>query len=280
MRALDLASYRRRLGAVLSVGVASVMASCNGTPSSGASGGGGVAEESRAPSRFVSFRGPVLTLDAVERPTAPHVAVGSTLSADLLTSSDPGIVSIDSAGNLVGHRNGTAIVRSQSGSSLTVTVDAVASLRLVPEHLELRGGEHAVVHAWAEDHEVATRALHWETTNPNIAVIAAATVYAGYTPGDATLTARSGSATATLAVSVRPAAFTLRVRALGSSLKRGEIGRVAVEAPAGLPIEWSSSNSKVLEPLRDGTYYARSRGTADACAAGGGQTSCARIRVR
>jgi hypothetical protein len=206
--------------------------------------------------------------------------VGSTVSAELLTSSDPSIVSIDRAGNLVAHRNGSAIVRSQSGSSLTVTVDAVASLRLVPEHLELRGGEHAAVHAWAEDHEVAPRALHWETTNPNIAVVAAATVYAGYTPGDVTLTARSGSATATLKIRVRPASFSLRLRPFGSSLKRGEISRVAVEAPAGLPIKWSSSNPAVLESLKDGAYYARSRGTADACAAGGGQTSCARIRVR
>jgi hypothetical protein len=145
-------------------------------------------------------------------------------------------------------------------------VDAVASIRVVPEQLDLSSGQHSNVHVWAGDHEVATQALRWEMANPNIAVASGTTVYAGYTPGESTLTARVGEATATVKVRVRPANFALRVRSPASSLKRGEIGRVVAEVPAGLAVEWSSSNKKVLEALRDGTYYARSRGVADACA--------------
>lgn len=229
---------------------------------------------------FVAFWVPTFIIDELEKPTVPPVAVGSSVSGDLLTSSDPGVVGIDVSGNLIGHRNGTATIRSRSGSTLTVTVDAVAAIRIVPDQLELPSGQHSIVHVWAGSHEVATESLHWEMLNPNIAVASGTTVYAGHTPGEATLTARVGTATATLKVKVRPANFALRVRPLGSALKRGEIGRVAVEVPAGLAVEWTSSNRKVLEPLRDGTYYARSRGVANACAAAAGQTACARISVR
>ena len=74
-----MALDRWQFGAVLSVGVASLMAACNGAPSSVATGDGGVAGGLRASDRFVSFREAALTLDAVERPTAPPLAVGSTL---------------------------------------------------------------------------------------------------------------------------------------------------------------------------------------------------------
>jgi hypothetical protein len=229
---------------------------------------------------FVAFRESSLVIVELERAVVPPVAVGTSLSGDLLSTSDPAVATIDGAGDLVGHRNGTATIRSRSGSMLAVTVDAVATIRIVPDRLDLASGQHSTVHVWAGDHEVASRSLHWEMLNPSIAVATGTTVYAGSTPGEATLTARVGAATATLKVSVRPANFVLRLRPFGSSLNRGEIGRVAVDAPQGFAVEWTSSNKKVLEPMRDGTYYPRGRGIANACATAAGQTACAQIKVR
>lgn len=270
-------NWRRSLAAL---GMVSLAGACNSSPPPGEPPGAVEVVTSPSMQRFVAFRQSALTLEALETPTVPPVTVGSTVSADLLTTSDSGVVGIDAAGNLIGHRNGTATIRSQSGSLLAVTVDAVASIRLEPEHLVLAAGQQTTVHVWAGDHEIAAGALRWDTTNPNTSVASGTTVYAGYIPGEATLTARSGAATATLQVRVRPARFTLRVRPAGTNLKRGDLTRLAVNTPPGLGIEWSSSNSQVLEPLRDGAYHARARGTADACATAGGQTSCARIQVR
>jgi hypothetical protein len=264
----------------VTVGAMALAGACNSSPPSGSDVGGVEARAPPASQRFVAFRQPAFTMEALETAIAPPVAIGSTVAGDLLASSDSTVVSIDGAGNLVAHRNGTAVVRSRSGSTLIVTVDAVASIRIVPDHLELAAGEQAVVHARTDEHEIAAEALHWETTSPNTAVASGTTVHAGHTAGEATLTARSGLATAALRVTVRPAVFSIRARASASVLKRGEIVHVAAEVPAGVAVSWSSSNSRVLELLRDGTYHAGSRGIAEACAAGGGQISCARIRVR
>jgi hypothetical protein len=198
----------------------------------------------------------------------------------LLTSSAPNVVSIDSGGYLVAHQNGEALVRSNSGAVLRVTVHAANKLQLIPAELELISGGKAPVKVLADGREVDPSAYRWETTAPNTAVGSGSQVHAGLTAGGATLTVRLGNVVATLPVTVRPAQFALRVRATNSAVSVGAIERVSVDAPLGVPIEWTSSNTRILQALRDGVYYANARGVADACAVAGGQASCTRITVR
>src|SRR5882672_11627395 len=151
------------------------------------------AESSQAVRPFVAFRRPTLILESLETAVVPPVAVGSTLRGDLLSSSDPQVVSIDASGNLTGHKNGTAIVRAYMGGTLQVIVNAIGVLQVVPGHLELVPGGMATVRIMGDGRELPTASYRWETTNPNTAMTSGSTVYAGYTSGTATLTVRSGN---------------------------------------------------------------------------------------
>jgi hypothetical protein len=160
------------------------------------------AESSQGIRRFVAFREPTVRIASLETPMAPPVAVGSTLAGDLLSSSDPDVVSIDASGNLIAHKNGSTVVRTNSGATLRVIVNAIAVLQVAPDHLEMVGGRTASVRIVGDGSELPAGSYHWETTNPNTAMASASTVHAGYTPGTATLTVRSGNATSTLKVVV------------------------------------------------------------------------------
>jgi len=178
------------------------------------------AESSRDLRRFVVFRQPTLVLESIETPIPPPVTVGSTLAGDLLSSSEPSIVSVDSFGNLIGHKNGTAIVRGSAGAVLQVVVNAVGLLRVVPGHVELLPGGRASLEITGDGRELPAGSYRWDTTSPNTAVASGSTVYAGSTPGTATLTLRSGDATSTLTVTVRAPTLERRLERLRNDTEK------------------------------------------------------------
>src|SRR5438128_12309317 len=67
------------------------------------------------PSRFVAFRQQSIVIGRLEEPVRPPYAVGSSPSQDLVRSSDPAIVIVDPAGNLIAHRNGEATIQAAGG---------------------------------------------------------------------------------------------------------------------------------------------------------------------
>ncbi len=161
------------------------------------------AESSQSVRRFVAFRESTFSVVSLEAPITPPIAVGSTLAADLLWSSDPSVVTIDAAGNLIAHKNGTALVRTSTGATLEVIVNAVTVLQIVPNNLDLFPGSTTTVRVIGDGRELPITSYQWRTTSPSTAMASGATVYAGFTPGSATLTVRSGNATSTLTVAVR-----------------------------------------------------------------------------
>jgi len=183
-------------GAVLAVGLVTgavvlVVVGCDRPQSNPTEQAVASAESSQGIRRFVAFRESELTIASLETSIAPPVAVGSTLAGDLLSSSDPSVVSVDVSGNLIAHKNGVALVRTNAGATLQVIVNVITALRVVPDHLELVPGGKAAVRIIGEGRELAMASYRWETTNPNIAMASDSTVYAGYTSGTATLTVRS-----------------------------------------------------------------------------------------
>ncbi len=243
-------------------------------------GGERPAEASQQIRRYVAFRQSAYTINRLETSTVPPVAVGSTLSADLLSSSDSSIVSIDAAGNLVAHKNGEAIVRGAGGASLHVLVNAVQALRVLPDLIEIAPGERAAVRLLGDGRELSSGAYTWETTDPNIAAGFGSSVQAGDRPGQALLTVRSGSSQATVNVTVRAGRHApLRFMGTAPTMKVGRVEQLRAQGPPGVPLVWSSTKTTVLEPLRDGLFYARAAGTADACVEAQGRRSCRSIRV-
>lgn len=238
------------------------------------------AESSQAVQRFVAFRQPAFVLVSIGTPTEPPIAVGSTLAADLLSSSNPEIVSVDGAGYLIANMNGTAIIRGSLGATLQVVVNAVKNLKVAPDRLELLAGTRTTVGITGDGQVLDAGNIRWETTAPNTAAASGPTVYAGYTTGTATLTARSGSAFATLSVVVREPDAPLRLSGRDDALKLGSVERFVANVPSGAPLEWTSSNPVVLEAMRDGAFYARRRGSSQICARSGTRHACKRVAVR
>lgn len=230
---------------------------------------------------FVTFRQDAMHVETLEVPTAVPVTVGSSPSAQLLSSSDPAIASVDSGGNVVAHRNGEVTIRASTGGTLRVIVNAVASLQIVPPRLDLAPASQATVRVLGDDgRELAEKALHWETTSPNVGAASGTTVRSGLQAGSATLTVRSGAAHADLALVVTvPQRTTLRISAIANKLRVGATTRFQLEGARQLPAQWTTSDAKVLEPLQQGIYFARRRGSAKACAIVGGQEACQTVQV-
>jgi hypothetical protein len=229
---------------------------------------------------IITFRQDAMHVEALEVATAVPVTVGSSPSAQLLSSSDPTIASVDAAGNLVAHRNGEVTIRSTTGGTLRVIVNAVASLQIVPPRVELAPASQAAVRVLGDGRELPPEALRWETTSPNVGAASGTTVRSGLQPGAATLTVRSGAAHAALSLVVTAPQLTpLRISAVSNTLRVGATTRFQIEGAPGLPAQWTTSDARVLEPLQQGVYYARRRGSAKACAVVARQEACQTVQV-
>jgi hypothetical protein len=82
-----------------------------------------------------------MVIDRLDMPVEPPYAAGSTRSGSLMTSSDPTIVGVDSAGNLIAHRNGEVLIRTNGGAALKAVVQTAKRLEAVPSRVELQPGQ-------------------------------------------------------------------------------------------------------------------------------------------
>lgn len=230
--------------------------------------------------KFVAFRETFFIVDRLETPVTPPYSVGSSPAEVRMTTSDPGVVGVDSQGNLIGHRNGLATVRAANGATLRVEVHAVETLSISPPKLELQSGSRQTVRVVGGQELVRGDLLRWQTTDPNVAAGFGNVIQAGLRTGTATLTADVGAARASLEVTVRDSLgprFSLVPSS--ASIPIGAVYQVRVEGAANARVTWSSSKPAVLESLRDGLFHARAAGQAQACATVGASTSCATVHV-
>lgn len=190
------------------------------------------------------------------------------------------MVGIDPAGNLVGHRNGDALVRGSSGASLHVIVSASRTLEIVPNRIELPPAGTRTLKVLGDGRELSAEAFRWETSDPNVAAGFGLTVKAGMVPGTSTLTATAAKARATIEVVVRPNFFgSLRLEPSKAMVAVGAVQQLKVDGPITHSLQWTTSNLVVLQPLANGFFYAKAPGTARACALEGGRRACAKIQV-
>jgi hypothetical protein len=233
-----------------------------------------------ADNRVVAFRQSTFVIDQLDTPTMPPYAVGSIPSRDSLASSDQSVVDIDSSGGLIGRRNGEAIVTARGDAKLRVIVRAVRALAVEPAQLSMPLGSRRQLQLVADGHPLPPETVRWQTTNPNIAAAFGSEVHAGTAVGAATLTATAGAAQATVEVVVtQPSLGGFAVQPSRVELKVGAVQRLSVDAGAPIGITWTSSDPSVLQPMRDGLFYARAIGRSHACASAGDQKSCAQVRV-
>lgn len=245
----------------------------------GSSNAPSASEPPGLPPPFAAFRLPSMVIDRLESAVEPPYVAGSTKSGSLLTSSDPAIVGIDAAGNLIGHRNGEAVVRARGGSSLKVLVQSAKSIAIVPSRIELQPGATRDIEVTAGDQKISAQALRWQTSDAGIAVGFGLTIQGGLTPGTATLTASLGEASATVNVVVQPMASPMKVEPARARVSPGAVQQLKVASFYAATAKWTSSNPSVLQHLHDGLYLAKGYGSASACAIRGLVQSCAKIDV-
>jgi len=239
-----------------------------------------VHEEPAAPEApFAAFYLSSMVVDRLETPAVPPYAAGSTRSGSLLTSSDPKVVTVDAGGNLVGHRNGQATIRTSGGSSLRVVVQAAAGLRVEPAELDLRPSEKRQVQLLADGTIVPVEAVRWTTTDPNVATAEGLTIAAGKMQGAVLVQASVGDATAAVAVAVTALAAPLKIEPSRATVTVGSTQQLWVSGPPSSADQWQSSNPAVLSPLREGLFLARAIGGAQACAVRGREKACANVNV-
>ena len=238
-----------------------------------------------APDRFVVFSQPALVIDRLGVPVSPPVTVGSTPAPDTLASDSPDVVSVETSGALVAHRNGDATVRAQrGGETLRVEVRAASQVTLVPAEIDLRPGDEvqlALVPAGGAE-PVAADAVQWYTDAPSVAMVRAGRVEAGTEPGVATITAVYGSlstkARVTVSVSRGPA---IAVEPARPVLRVGGAVTFSARAGAGpVDVRWSVKPGTVLKQSGQATFVARAPGSAEVCASSRLRSSCTRVTVR
>ncbi len=234
---------------------------------------------------FVVFHRDRVTLDRLESPTPPPVAAGSHPGPETMVSDDPTVVSVNAAGDLVGHRNGLTAIRTRhgEGSMLVVEVADVGAIRLEPERLELRPGQEARIQVVGSDgRPVPVEGIQWGASAPRRAHVVGGKVIAGGETGVAKVLARVGGRVAEAEVVVRAGpARKLVVAPHHARLRPGVVKLFQATSAAGpVAAAWRSSNEAVIAPMQGGLFLARAAGVAEVCAVALDSTKCARVEVR
>ena len=210
-------------------------------------------------------------------------------------SSDNSVVTVDAAGVATSVRNGDATVTATSGSatgtaSITVA-QRPAQIAVSPAAAMFESiGDTVRLMAEAADangNAVADPSLDWTSENEAVATVDEGGLVTAAGNGSANITASSGSATGSAAITVTqvivamdvvPAATTLF--SLGDTLRLVAAGVDANgHAAAGLDVTWISENDAVASVDADGLVTAVRTGSTDVFAESGEYRDSAGVTV-
>lgn len=188
-------------------------------------------------------------------------------------STEPLIASVDSEGNVTGHKAGVAIITAKTvignvagGCTVTVKRPVPAGLALSETSKTVKIGANVTLSATVLPAE-ANQAVTWKSSDESVATVSAGTVTA-LAPGEATITATSvadstKSATCTITVS-HPDPLAIQGLPATLSLETGDSQiMLATIAPAGAlqSIDWETSDETVAT-VAGGRISGISEGTA------------------
>ena len=193
------------------------------------------------------------------------------------TSSNPNVASVGASGLVTAGGVGTATITVTSEGRtdtvlITVTPAEVFAISISPDVRAISDGTILQYSAYPRDERgftLADRPIAWETSDANVAFVSSTGVVSARVPGGVIITARSGSVTASLPLTVRPHIETIVVAPLKDTLRNGEFGAVDVfvtDAAGNRLVDrdvtLSSSNPGVVAVLSDGRLRAMDVGTA------------------
>ena len=210
-------------------------------------------------------------------------------------SSDENVATVSSQGLVTAVSNGTATITARSGSvSSTAVVTVMQSagrILLEPSSATLMSlGATVQLTASVQDENgqaVADAAISWSSNDEGVALVSSQGLVTAVSNGTATITARSGSASATAVVIVMQSAGRIVLEPSSATLMSlGETVQLAASVldQNGQPVEgavvsWQSSDEAVATVSGQGLVTAVSNGTATITARTGSASATAVVTV-
>lgn len=227
----------------------------------------------------------------------PLDASGNVLSGRTIawSSDDPSVATVDNTGLVKGLSTGTANITATSegktGTAGIAVASAVgASIAVAPTSVTVTTGQTSQLTATVKDASgsvIAGAPVIWTVDKSNIALVSSTGLVAGQSAGTATVTATSGSAHTTVAVTVTlPPANAVVVSpstvALLITQQQQLTGTVTDASGNPIPnqtITWQSNNTNVATVSGSGLVTAVSPGTATITASSGSVSGTAQVTV-
>ena len=210
------------------------------------------------------------------------------------TSSNPNVATVGATGLVTAGAAGTATITAMSeGRSdvalITVTPADVFAITISPDVKVMSDGTLLRYQAFARDERGFTlgdRPITWQSSDSSVAVVSATGLVSARVPGGVMITARSGSVSASLPLTVRPHIETITVRPAKDTLRSGEFGSVEVfltDAKGSRLVDrdvtLSSSDPGVVAVLSDGRLRGMLAGTAVITARSEGRSATVPVAV-
>jgi alpha-tubulin suppressor-like RCC1 family protein/uncharacterized protein YjdB len=232
-------------------------------------------------------------LRAVPRDSAGGELAGRPVA---WSSSAPAVATVDSAGTVTTHGEGSAAISATSeGRTGTAQLKVeglarAAAVSVSPPHLALAVGDTARLHATAINtlgSPIPGAPFEWGVSAGTMLTVDAAGLVHAMAPGQATVTVRSGDASAAVPVEVRH----VRVHAIALApdslfMVAGDTATMAATLTdsAGRTmgrrvLEWTSSHPAVATVDSSGRLRAVGPGAATITAAADGRSASAQVRV-
>jgi len=222
---------------------------------------------------------------------------GNPLTGRTITwsSSNTGVATVDNTGLVTGVAVGAATITAtsegKSGTAgIAVAAQVAASISVAPPSVSVTVGQTSQLTPTVKDANgavIAGAPVSWNIDNGSIASVSSSGLVTGLSPGTATITATSGSAHATVSVTVASAPPNAVIVSPSSvSLlvtQRQQLIAVVTDAGghtiSGAPVAWSSSNSAVAAVGSTGLVIAVLPGTVTITATSGSVSGTASVTV-
>jgi plastocyanin len=220
--------------------------------------------------------------DSAGNPIDAKVSVWFAAPFDLAGADESGVVTFHAPGVVtVG-----AVIAGKSGyATVNVSNSTVQNLEIEPLGHSLVAGSAEKLAAIARTPNGDPRSdapIRWTSDKPSIATVDAAGLVTGIAPGSATITVKSGEASAKVPVEViRDSVHKLAVKPASAEARTGDVVHFAASAEGGrsADVRWSITGGGAAV-YADGAFVAEKAGTYVVTASSGQHSASASVVVR
>jgi uncharacterized protein YjdB len=241
----------------------------------------------------------VLVGQTVSLTATPQDANGNALTGRVVSwsSSVPSVATVSSSGVVTGIGSGTAVITAtsegQTGSAtITVSVPTpvLTSITVAPSTPSVLVGSTVALTATPRDqfgNAMSGVTVTWSSGTTAVATVSSGGVVSGVAPGNATITASSGSITGTAMVTVQQVPVDrIVVTPNNAQIKVGQTVQLTAtlydsqnRVLTGRTVTWSSADPTKLTVDSNGLARGIKKGTVTVTASSGGKSGSVSVRV-